>query len=221
MAGLPLAGAIFGLCLGGPVVLLAGVKLGGVTAVGGSILGYTGATVIKEQREVRQHIDEYYKTDPDLFVRTPRQEATINRRRYSEQALSGSPRRYRAGSLPVRSTPCWKSQSKARFATSRSLNTSPTSQRRTRLVSSHSQEARRESSLLMAPPLNLRQQPFRRLGVLSQEEQQSVLVLLCRDHHEQQEESRQRNKLDGKRKMNTRTSSLPDVLEEDSISNKS
>ena len=52
MAGLPLAGAMFGLCLGGPVGLLAGVKLGGVTALGGSILGYTGASVIKEQREV-------------------------------------------------------------------------------------------------------------------------------------------------------------------------
>ena len=48
MAGLPLVGAMFGLCLGGPVGLLAGAKLGGVAAVGGSILGYTGASVIKE-----------------------------------------------------------------------------------------------------------------------------------------------------------------------------
>ena len=85
MAGLPLAGAMFGLCLGGPVGLLAGVKLGGVAAVGGSILGYTGASVIKEQREIRNHIDDHYKNDPDLFVRTPRQEAAIHRRRLSEQ----------------------------------------------------------------------------------------------------------------------------------------
>ena len=35
MTGLPLAGALFGMCLGGPVGLLAGVKLGGVAAVGG------------------------------------------------------------------------------------------------------------------------------------------------------------------------------------------
>ena len=39
MAGLPLAGAMMGLCLGGPVGVLAGVKLGGVAAVGGSLLG--------------------------------------------------------------------------------------------------------------------------------------------------------------------------------------
>ena len=38
MAGLPLAGALFGLCLGGPVGLLAGAKVGGLAAVGGSIL---------------------------------------------------------------------------------------------------------------------------------------------------------------------------------------
>ena len=35
----PMAGAFFGTCLGGPVGLLAGVKIGGLAAVGGSILG--------------------------------------------------------------------------------------------------------------------------------------------------------------------------------------
>ena len=30
---------------GGPVGMMAGIKLGGVVAVGGSILGYTGAKV--------------------------------------------------------------------------------------------------------------------------------------------------------------------------------
>ena len=61
MAGLPLAGAMMGLCLGGPVGVLAGAKLGGVAALGGSILGYTGAMVIKEQRELRSYIDDHYK----------------------------------------------------------------------------------------------------------------------------------------------------------------
>merc|ERR1712173_151786 len=52
IASLPLAGAVFGLCLGGPVGLMAGAKIGGVAAIGGSILGYAGASVIKEQKEM-------------------------------------------------------------------------------------------------------------------------------------------------------------------------
>jgi hypothetical protein len=38
---------------GGPVGLMAGIKLGGVAAVGGSILGYSGAKVISQHRELR------------------------------------------------------------------------------------------------------------------------------------------------------------------------
>ena len=34
--------------------ILAGAKLGGVAAIGGSILGYTGASIIREQREMRR-----------------------------------------------------------------------------------------------------------------------------------------------------------------------
>ena len=34
-----MAGAILGTCLGGPVGFLAGVKIGGLAAVGGSIFG--------------------------------------------------------------------------------------------------------------------------------------------------------------------------------------
>lgn len=56
MAGLPLVGA----CV--LVVQWAGAKLGGVAAVGGSILGYTRAMVIKEHRELRTYIDDHYKT---------------------------------------------------------------------------------------------------------------------------------------------------------------
>ena len=35
----PMAGALLGTCLGGPVGFLAGVKIGGLAAVGGSIFG--------------------------------------------------------------------------------------------------------------------------------------------------------------------------------------
>ena len=35
----PVAGALFGTCLGGPVGLLAGVKIGGLAAIGGSVFG--------------------------------------------------------------------------------------------------------------------------------------------------------------------------------------
>ena len=34
--------------------ILAGAKLGGVAAIGGGILGYTGASIIREQREMRR-----------------------------------------------------------------------------------------------------------------------------------------------------------------------
>ena len=35
----PVAGALLGTCLGGPVGLLAGVKIGGLAAIGGSVFG--------------------------------------------------------------------------------------------------------------------------------------------------------------------------------------
>ena len=34
-----MAGALLGTCLGGPVGLLAGVKIGGLAAIGGSVFG--------------------------------------------------------------------------------------------------------------------------------------------------------------------------------------
>ena len=98
ISGIPLMGAMFGLCLGGPVGLLAGVKnlsnvvllfcndsslqvkLGGVAAVGGSILGYAGASVVREQRELRTYIDEHYVREPDLYVLSPKEEAELTRR---------------------------------------------------------------------------------------------------------------------------------------------
>ena len=39
----PAAGALLGTCLGGPVGLLAGVKIGGLAAIGGSVFGEFGS----------------------------------------------------------------------------------------------------------------------------------------------------------------------------------
>ena len=56
------------------------VKLGGVAAVGGSILGYAGASVVREQRELRTYIDEHYVREPDLYVLSPKEEAELTRK---------------------------------------------------------------------------------------------------------------------------------------------
>ena len=55
--------------------LLAGVKIGGLAAVGGSILGYTGASVVSEHRELREYIDEHYEKEPQLYVQSPRDDS--------------------------------------------------------------------------------------------------------------------------------------------------
>ena len=61
MGGIPLVGAVCGMCLGGPIGLLVGVKIGGLAAVGGSILGYSGAQAAQEQRDHRQHVSTIYR----------------------------------------------------------------------------------------------------------------------------------------------------------------
>jgi syntaxin 17 len=43
----PMAGAVLGTCLGGPVGFLAGVKIGGLAAVGGSLFGEIGFSLGK------------------------------------------------------------------------------------------------------------------------------------------------------------------------------
>ncbi|KAF7988397.1 hypothetical protein HCN44_000970 [Aphidius gifuensis] len=50
VAAYPLAAAFIGSCLGGPVGLLAGIKLGGLTAIACGLLGYTGGTLVKNKQ---------------------------------------------------------------------------------------------------------------------------------------------------------------------------
>ena len=82
MAGLPMIGALMGMCIGGPIGMLAGVKIGGFSAVMGSILGYTSASVVKEHNDFREYIDNHYEEQPELFVQSPASDS-LNKRRTS------------------------------------------------------------------------------------------------------------------------------------------
>lgn len=62
--------------------MLAGVKIGGFSAVMGSILGYTGASVVKEHQDFREYIDNHYEQEPQLYVQSPRDDS-LNKRRVS------------------------------------------------------------------------------------------------------------------------------------------
>ena len=201
MAGLPLAGAMMGLCLGGPVGVLAGAKLGGVAALGGSILGYTGAAVIKEQKDVRKHIDDHYRNEPRLYVLTPREEALLARhaRRTSTSAAPSSghalrpsqsvdiscatsPRTRRPQSESARHLPnvrsrraCYRSSralsEQRSLSSSPSANSSPAARRR------KLEDSGRQPPQPRQPP-GLHPGQFRRLGDLSAEEQRSVIALI-------------------------------------------
>lgn len=46
----PLAGALLGTCVGGPIGLLAGLKIGGLTALGCGLLGFTGGSILKKKQ---------------------------------------------------------------------------------------------------------------------------------------------------------------------------
>ena len=49
LAAVPIAGAlVFGTCLGGPVGLLAGLKIGALVGIGGSVAGYTTANKMEQ-----------------------------------------------------------------------------------------------------------------------------------------------------------------------------
>ena len=219
MAGLPLAGAMMGLCLGGPVGLLAGVKLGGVAAVGGSFLGYTGACVIKEQKEMRSYIDQHYRAEPDLCI-TPREEARLTRRQNSVRSDSTRHvpiRRAHSSSEYPRHLPSVRRSRQTHTATN-----SPTVRRK---FESTKHSPRPQPRPVQPPNLRTSGQ-FRRLGDLSDEEQRSVVALIAahsrpRMVQEQCGAENRRKQFARQHERERRAASLPDVLEEDSHSNKS
>ncbi|XP_014207057.1 syntaxin-17 [Copidosoma floridanum] len=45
----PLTGALLGTCLGGPIGFIAGLKVGGLAAIGGGLLGFTGGKILKQK----------------------------------------------------------------------------------------------------------------------------------------------------------------------------
>ncbi|XP_035728674.1 syntaxin-17-like [Vespa mandarinia] len=52
----PLAGALIGTCVGGPIGLFAGLKIGGLTALGCGILGFTGGSILKKKQITEENI---------------------------------------------------------------------------------------------------------------------------------------------------------------------
>lgn len=47
----PITGALIGTCIGGPVGLLAGLKIGGLVAIGGTVLGFASGQGLKKWQE--------------------------------------------------------------------------------------------------------------------------------------------------------------------------
>ncbi|XP_067425927.1 syntaxin-17 [Emydura macquarii macquarii] len=65
LAALPVAGALIGGVVGGPIGLLAGFKVAGIAAaLGGGVLGFTGGKLI--QRRKQKMVEELSASCPDL-----------------------------------------------------------------------------------------------------------------------------------------------------------
>ncbi|EZA60598.1 hypothetical protein DMN91_000947 [Ooceraea biroi] len=54
VAAYPIAGAMIGTCIGGPIGLIAGMKIGGLAALGCGILGFTGGSLLKK-KQIESH----------------------------------------------------------------------------------------------------------------------------------------------------------------------
>lgn len=61
----PVVGALLGTCVGGPIGLVAGMKAGGLAAVGCGILGFTGGSVLKANPNVMHGNIEEEQVEPD------------------------------------------------------------------------------------------------------------------------------------------------------------
>ena len=213
MASLPLAGAVFGLCLGGPVGLMAGAKLGGVAAIGGSILGYAGASVIKEQKEMRRFMEEYKKKEQELQAR----ETDTTTANTSIRPIA------RRGQKKTNLSPEARRRKRA--------------QRQHKLAIMHPNSPGSEEKVcLKRQPPHLQLRHFRNMGDLSEEEQRSIVALIkkedpvvetktlivtaivCDAHTDNDAtEDTYKSKKKHQEKVFSRTASLPAVLEEEQI----
>ncbi|XP_004392399.1 PREDICTED: syntaxin-17 [Odobenus rosmarus divergens] len=69
LAALPVAGALIGGVVGGPIGLLAGFKVAGIAAaLGGGVLGFTGGKLI--QRKKQKMMEKFTSSCPDLPSQT-------------------------------------------------------------------------------------------------------------------------------------------------------
>ena len=210
IAGLPLAGAVFGLCLGGPVGFLAGAKLGGVAAVGGSILGYTGASVIKEQREMRKFIDEHYKKEPDLYVQTPRE--VTNQSATPSHRNGTAPRRLIGGPRSANSSPA--ARRRMRFQRQKSSLSIP---------QPNSPLPEKKAAIKQPPHLQLRHFQRSIVALINKDDPVVmtktliVTAIVCDTHAEGEQQATPNKVKKTQRRSIFRASSLPDVLEEDKI----
>lgn len=66
-AAYPLLGAVIGTCVAGPVGFLVGIKTGGLLALSGGVLGYTGGKVLKKDISSAA-------LEPEAEIATPAQE---------------------------------------------------------------------------------------------------------------------------------------------------
>lgn len=65
----PVTGAFLGGVIGGPIGLVAGLKVGGIAAIGCAIAGYTGGKLlnkINKSARTASTEDESCRTDPEL-----------------------------------------------------------------------------------------------------------------------------------------------------------
>lgn len=67
----PITGALIGTCIGGPVGLLAGLKIGGLAALGGTVLGFAGGSGLKKWqqtavKESAENLTQSQSTPNDL-----------------------------------------------------------------------------------------------------------------------------------------------------------
>lgn len=62
----PMAGALLGTCLGGPIGMFAGLKMGGIAALGCGILGFTGGAAIKNSEALQAQEPAAHADDANL-----------------------------------------------------------------------------------------------------------------------------------------------------------